>query len=343
MAKTPFIDLKSEDILSAHISGIQHSINKLENVLNLQTATKTGHALVAVADQADATLHHFIYEGTIRNWLSTPAPVVKRDGIVVSPSEYIVQPAYGVIVFETQQDAVYNITADFTHVIENSSVISGLDSRVGNLEAVSGGGVGHFNLSATPKRYTNIRPDVYPGQKTAESAPAVTMALYKIDAVPMILTEAVTFTKMSMAFHSTSPTCNNLMGIYSNKNIAEPDQLLAETGIVRHNFVAYENLIGNLLTPITLQPGTYWLARWHNDSAKLNGSMFNPLTHNSINPSSLALCDYGANLEDTLSSGVRSQISMSTLTALPITFPAIDGTNGKYLMREGIGALYAIQ
>ncbi len=37
MTEIHFQDLKSEGILSAHISGIQHSINKVESALNLKS------------------------------------------------------------------------------------------------------------------------------------------------------------------------------------------------------------------------------------------------------------------------------------------------------------------
>ena len=137
MAKTPFVDLGSQNILSAHISGVQHSLNKVEEVLGMKTAAKTGHVLTAVADQADATLHNFIYEGSIRNWLNVPSPVVKRNGQIVPQNEYEIQPAYGVVVFNVQQDPADEITADFTHVTNDSSVIDNLDARVTNIE---GGG-----------------------------------------------------------------------------------------------------------------------------------------------------------------------------------------------------------
>ncbi|HEY8414989.1 MAG TPA: hypothetical protein VIK99_04380, partial [Thermaerobacter sp.] len=116
MAQTPFRDLGSVDILAAHVSGLQHAVNKIEQVLNMRTSSVTGHVLTPVTDQDDPALRYRIYEGSIRNWLEDPAPVIRRNGQVVPSSEYVLHPAYGVVVFHQQQAANAQITADFTCV-----------------------------------------------------------------------------------------------------------------------------------------------------------------------------------------------------------------------------------
>ena len=80
MAKTPYHDLSTQDILSAHISGLQHDIGKLQEVLDLQTAEVSGHELEPVNDQQDPALRYRIYEGSIRGWLENPSPVIYRNG-----------------------------------------------------------------------------------------------------------------------------------------------------------------------------------------------------------------------------------------------------------------------
>jgi hypothetical protein len=52
MAKTPFKDLGSVEILSGHISGLQHALNKIEEVLNMRTNVATQHKLNPVAARA---------------------------------------------------------------------------------------------------------------------------------------------------------------------------------------------------------------------------------------------------------------------------------------------------
>lgn len=368
MAKTPYKDLSSEDILSAHISGLAHSVNKIEDVLNMKTASVTFN-LSPVYDQEEASLRYRIYEGSYRNWVTFS---IKRNGVLVPSNEYDAHPGFGAIVFKTPQNRTSVIEASVTYITNSSTTISNLETKVSsNTTAISshttsisglrtdvdelklsGSGPstpsltpeerGFLNLSAEKRRYSNFRPDACPSEKTALVASNILQAAFRLDAVPMILQEEVTFTKMSISFNAASPTANNILGIYSNKNVAEPDQLLASTAVARHGTVGYEELIAPLTSPITLQPGLYWLVRWHNDGVKLNGHFFNPLSHISINPPSLSMADYSENNEESLCSGIRTQTSTGTITSLPQTFPAI-GSAAKYLIREAVGTVYAYQ
>lgn len=123
MAKTPYSDVGSEDILSAHLSGLQHDINKIQEVLNMKTAEARNFELKPVTDQDDPSLRFRIYEGDLRNWLLDPLPVIYRNGVRVNESQYELKAPYGAIVFKTQQKASDRITADFTYVIGESDVI----------------------------------------------------------------------------------------------------------------------------------------------------------------------------------------------------------------------------
>src|SRR5690554_4885602 len=111
LSKTPYRDLSSEAILSAHISGLQHDMNKIQEVLDMRTSSVTDHELKPVNDQEDASLRYRIYEGSIRNWLDNPAPSVYRNSSLVNPEEYIIEPAYGVVIFHEMQTPSDNITA----------------------------------------------------------------------------------------------------------------------------------------------------------------------------------------------------------------------------------------
>lgn len=122
MSTTPFRSVTSREIYGADISGLQDAINRCEHVLELGTAVVTGHALTAVSDQASPTLHRRIYEGTIRGWLESPAPVIRRGGVIVPLGEYTLYAAQGTVVFHAQQPAGTSITADFTHVTNVSAL-----------------------------------------------------------------------------------------------------------------------------------------------------------------------------------------------------------------------------
>src|SRR5690606_39359582 len=130
MAITPYRNLSSEDILAAHVSGLQHSVNKIELVLDMKTSQTTGHQLRPVDDQDDPSLRFRIYEGSIRGWLEEPEPIIYRNGSVVDPNDYVISPAHGVVVFHQQQASTDEITADFTHITAGSSVIESLQSGI---------------------------------------------------------------------------------------------------------------------------------------------------------------------------------------------------------------------
>lgn len=115
-AVTPFRRVTSREIYGSDISGVQDAVNRCEQVLGLGVTVVSGHVLTAVSDQAASTLHRRIYEGTIRGWLETPSPVIRRGGVVVPTGEYVLYAAQGAIVFHAQQAAGIAIVADFTHV-----------------------------------------------------------------------------------------------------------------------------------------------------------------------------------------------------------------------------------
>src|SRR5699024_11058224 len=145
MAHTPYKDLLSQDILSAHISGLAHSIIKIEKVLNMKTK-KESFSLSPVNDQDDFSYHYRIYEGTNRNWLD--GYIVKRDGKEVSSDEYEAQGEFGVVVFHENQTPNSNISVEATYIIpqstkidtisrdseDNKKAISSLSDRVGENE-----------------------------------------------------------------------------------------------------------------------------------------------------------------------------------------------------------------
>jgi len=130
VAKTPYKDLESQDILSAHVSGLQHDMNKLQEFLNVQISNEFGHALIPVNDQNDPSLRYKIYEGSIRNWMDSPEPIIYRNGSVVNKGEYKLQAPYGVIIFIEQQNSNDTITADFDYINNSSKTINDMNNTI---------------------------------------------------------------------------------------------------------------------------------------------------------------------------------------------------------------------
>ncbi|MBT9156635.1 MAG: hypothetical protein DDT37_01623 [Firmicutes bacterium] len=118
MSKIPFRRILSREIFASDVSGLGDAIRKTEAVLDLGTAIMTGHTMLVVEDQPDSTWHRRIYEAAddFRNWVETPAPVIRRGGVIVPVGEYLLLEAQGAIVFHAQQAAGTAITADFTRV-----------------------------------------------------------------------------------------------------------------------------------------------------------------------------------------------------------------------------------
>lgn len=272
MTITPFVDVKSEDILSAHISGIQHAVNKIETILNMKTTSATGHVLLAVTDQEDATLHNFIYEGTIRNWLANP--VIKRNGTTVPASEYTISPAHGVVVFKDQQNANDVITADITYVSGGSQTIDDINAKfafrmVNPPFIVPGAYITHSCVAPTVDTLAKINTD----GTSPNSCGSKTMDLF-----PFFVSQQTTFDQMMIIYEKGLGATNVRMGIYTAVN-GMPGTLLAQTAptsvptdpvLPAYTLLTAAFASGDLVLPA----GMYYLARWQDGDASIRGLMY---------------------------------------------------------------------
>lgn len=238
MTNTPYHDLGSTDILSAYVSGLQHSVNKIETILNMKTQSAAGHAMQPVADQNDPSLRYIIYEGTLRNWLDSPSPVIYRNGSAVSTSEYKVSPAYGVVVFNSQQAPTDTITADFDYVIAGSNfndALSGLSPLL------------HY-----PGYWRSH------GTVAADVATGVLIAANLFDAFPFPVTETTTYDKIGIKVDTAGASGTSArLGVYKDNGSQYPGGLLVDAGTVPTDATGVQTLPINL----TLERGIYWLAR----------------------------------------------------------------------------------
>lgn len=289
MAKTPYQDLGSQDILAAHISGLQHSLNKVEEILDMDVASANGIPLTPVSDQEDPEMRFRVYEGSIRNWTQS---TVYRDGLEVARTEYEIQEAYGVIVFHEQQNPTSVLTADVQYISSHSEVIStvenridtaegdigGLDSRVTTLEnngGDGGGGTGSVVPSifqapgswrtCTLKWPTRVKNDVLEEDFSA----AVGVGTNHLDFFPFPVHATTRFDVMRFKTANQTYTSGSAiaMGIYStdsSKPLLQPGKLVAQTSETK-GMAASTSYAPNFSGgTITLQPGLYWLARHGN-------------------------------------------------------------------------------
>jgi hypothetical protein len=253
MANTPFKKITSREIYGADISGLQDLLGKIETVLNMLTTSATGHSLEAICDQSDPALHYRIYEGTIRNWLESPAPVVKRNGATVPPEEYTLFAAQGMVLFTVQQSPEDNITANFTYIKSESQTIKDLQSGLGELEIVD---LWKYRFSGYYYASSMI---------TAGALAATTTSANNLDAFPIIVPVEQAFDRIGVNVVST-PAGKLRLGIYADNN-GKPGSRILDSGEIDVSSTGLKTATIN----ITLEPGLYWLVKVQDNTPGLSG------------------------------------------------------------------------
>ncbi|WLD92639.1 hypothetical protein [Alkalihalobacillus sp. AL-G] len=248
MSKTPYQDLQSVDILSAHISGLQHSINKIEEILGMKKQSAANHPLNPVTDQEDPAARYRIYEGSIRNWLASPAPIVYRNGEEVPASEYVIQPAYGVITFHESQAPSDTITVDMEHIIAADQFSDSLPGLSPVLHFPSYWRTHCLNCAAL--------------------ATNVLIAANLFDAFPFPVTETTTYDAIAINVDTTSAAGTSArLGIYKDNGANFPGELLLDAGEVPTDAAGLQSTAIDL----TLERGLYWLVRNSDDGPQISG------------------------------------------------------------------------
>lgn len=292
MAKTTFNKVTSQDILSAHINGLANGINNLETALNMGTSTISGHLLTAVNDMEEIENRNRIYEGTIRNW--TTSPIVKRNGTVVSSSEYVTQPAFGVVVFHNPQSTTDVITVDITYINDSSVRLEDIENDVSTLKTdveelkerpVSSGssvaGVWGNNLITTNCWLSNYNGAL----KTPVTEYTTTSGIW--DLIPIVVYEQTTFDKMKIMCSANSSGINPsvVLSLYSNRTDLDypyPNKLLAKTdvgiwyngsseGWLEIDLKRVDGSGTRVEVGVTVEPGIYWLGKITTDTFKTKG------------------------------------------------------------------------
>jgi len=114
MAKTNFQDPQTSEIISPHISGLQEAVGKLEESVGVETFQENGIPLNEVYIAEDDRYRIFQAPAGKRNWLSSPAPVIKKDGQVISEG-FSIDYGGGSIVLDINDETEHVYTADATY------------------------------------------------------------------------------------------------------------------------------------------------------------------------------------------------------------------------------------
>ena len=115
MAKTNWQDPKTGEIISPQISGLQEAVGKLEDSIGMDTVSETDIPLTEVFISGEDRYRIFQAPEGKRNWVSSPAPVIKKNGVAISTG-FVVDYGGGAIALSVNDMGGYTYTADATYI-----------------------------------------------------------------------------------------------------------------------------------------------------------------------------------------------------------------------------------
>ena len=141
----------SSEIQSPLIAGITEGLNKLSAVLNLKTGTLEDVQLTAVSIDNEEKNKNRIYEANFGNrlWLSSPAPVIKKNGskITQSGSNFTIDYIGGSITFSADSKPADGdiITVSATYIIAESDALNAINTALSAVQTQSSKYKGNYD------------------------------------------------------------------------------------------------------------------------------------------------------------------------------------------------------
>jgi hypothetical protein len=115
MAKTNWQDPKTGEIISPQISGLQEAVGKLEDSIGMNTVSETGISLTEVFISGEDRYRIFQAPEGKRNWVSSPLPVIKKNGVAISDG-FVIDYGGGAIKLDVNDMVANTYTADATYI-----------------------------------------------------------------------------------------------------------------------------------------------------------------------------------------------------------------------------------
>lgn len=152
MANIPVFDPKDSEVVSPLIAGLTEGLNRLSEVLNLNTSENTDvqlDSLIWTDDKGNSVVGK-MYQAPFgkKLWLQTPAPIIKKNGNQIKPQtdHFTIDYIGGGLFFE--DDYVLQssdiVTADFTQVKSESAVIYSILQDISDLQTKAAHDKGWF-------------------------------------------------------------------------------------------------------------------------------------------------------------------------------------------------------
>ncbi|OPX46389.1 hypothetical protein CLHUN_02050 [Ruminiclostridium hungatei] len=114
MSKTNWQDPGSGEIRSTHMSGLQEAVGKIEQSIGIQAVSELDIPLSEVFISNDDRSRIYQAPEGQRNWLSSPAPVIKQNGVTIT-ADFEIDYGGGAIIFNTPILETDIMTADVSH------------------------------------------------------------------------------------------------------------------------------------------------------------------------------------------------------------------------------------
>jgi len=108
-------DPGTREIRSTDISGLQEIVSKLERSVGMETVSETNIPLTEVYISENDRWRIFQAPEGKRNWVSEPAPVIKRDGVPIDIG-FVIDYGAGAIILATNDTEEHTYTADATYI-----------------------------------------------------------------------------------------------------------------------------------------------------------------------------------------------------------------------------------
>lgn len=112
--KTNWQDPQTSEIRSTHIAGLMDAVGKIEDVLDLKLQAETNVPLTEVYISEQDRYRIYQAPAGKRNWASSPAPVIKKNGVVVS-SGFTIDYGGGAIIVSPSATSTDTFTADVSY------------------------------------------------------------------------------------------------------------------------------------------------------------------------------------------------------------------------------------
>lgn len=158
----------SSEIQSPLIAGITEGLNKLSSVLNLKTGTLEDVQLTAVPIDNDEKNKNRIFEANFGNrlWLSSPAPVIKKNGseITQSGSNFTIDYIGGSVTFPEESKPADGdvITVSATYIIAESEALTAINTALAAVQTQSNKYKGNYdNVGALQLAYSSAENGDY--------------------------------------------------------------------------------------------------------------------------------------------------------------------------------------